>query len=251
MASTSRFERAEGAGGARVDSRIGSPAEYLAKLWTLFGAPDGAADGRAFYGVRDCETGQEFEVSTNAAGISYGAAADSPDPSDFAAKGEALEPVLTAFDALLAATPLADCMFEMQVGDTKIILGAKAGVPFEHSLQPSPPTRAEAIARAERALATEGNAMFYEWELLTLSDTARGARDLLGKLWHRWLAAEIATLDRELSRPDGPDRGTVLRVVDSALPRLVKAGPAAGVDVDAALAPHATTIDAARRAITG
>lgn len=131
-ASTSRFERSEGAGGARVDSRIGSPAEYLAKLWTLFGAPDGAADGRAFYGVRDRETGQEFEVSTNAAGISYGAAPDSPDPSAFVAKGEALEPVLAVFDALLAATPLADCTFELQVGDGRIILGAKAGVPFEH-----------------------------------------------------------------------------------------------------------------------
>jgi hypothetical protein len=250
MASTSRFERAEGAGGPRIDSRIGSPAEYLAKLWTLFGSPDGVADGRAFYGLRDRVTGQEFEVSTNAAGISYGAAPDSPDPHDFVAKREALEPVLAAFDALLAATPLADCTFEMQVGDGKTILGAKAGVPFEHNVQPSPPTRAQAIARAERALATEGNAHFYEWEMLTLSDTARGARELLGKLWHRWLAAEIATIDRELSRPDGPDRGTVLRVVD-ALPRLVKAGRVAGVDVTTALAPHATKIDAARRAITG
>lgn len=246
MATKPRFERAKNAAGGRIESREGSPGEYLAKLWTLFGPPEGESDGSAYYSVRDRETGQEFEVSTNALGISYGAALESTSPSDFVAKGELLAPMFAAFDALLAVTPLADCTFEMKVGYGRIVLGANGGVPFERNVQPRP-SPDQAISRAKRALASKGDAGFFYDETVTLLDSARDARELLGKLWHRALAEAISELENELSRPE--PGGMIYPIVESVLPRLEKAGGDIGIDVVAALARHAATIEAARRAI--
>ncbi|HET9990600.1 MAG TPA: hypothetical protein VFQ65_18855, partial [Kofleriaceae bacterium] len=227
MANKPRFERAKDVAGVGIDSREGPPGEYLAKLWTLFGPPEGESDGSAYYSVRDRETGRKFLVSTNAAGVSYGGAPISSHPRDFEKTEKAYGPVFAAFDALLAVTPLADCTVEMQVGDGKIILGAKDGVPFERNVQPQP-TRAQAIARGEAALAGEGDAGFFYDETVTLLDIVPDAGVLLGKLWHRALAEAVATLKGELSRPN--PGGMIYPIIESILPRLEKAAEKIGID---------------------
>jgi hypothetical protein len=231
-----RFERAKGAGGVIVEDREGSPGEYLAKLWMLFGPPDEVGDGSALYGVRDRETGQAFSVSTNVAGISYGA------PPDH----DALQAVFEAFDAVLEVTPLADCTVEMQVGERTLVLGAKNGVPFQRDVQRRS-TREQALARAEQALASEGDVGFFYDETVSLLDIAPDARELLEKLWRRALAEAVATLEGELSRPN--PGGMIYPILESLLPRLEEAADDIGIDAVTALAPHAATIDAARRAI--
>ena len=248
MASEPRFERAKDVGGGRIDSREGSPGEYLAKLWTLFGPPEGQSDGGAYYSVRDRNTGREFVVSTNALGISYGGPFVSPEPRDFEKTEKAYAPVFAAFDSLLAVTPLADCTFELKVGDGKIILGAKDGVAFERNVQPRP-SRERAIARAERALAGDGDAGFYYDETVTLLDSVPDARELLAKLWHRALSEAIATLDSELAK--SKPGGMIYPLLESVLPRLEDAAGDIGVDSAAAFSSHAATLEAARRAIKG
>ncbi|HEY6034231.1 MAG TPA: hypothetical protein VIV58_08230 [Kofleriaceae bacterium] len=246
MASKPRFERAKDVGGAGIDSREGSPADYLARLWTLFGPPEGESDGRAYYSVRDRETGQEFRVSTNALGISYGAALESSSPGESTKRGEALAPMFAAFDALLARTALTDCRLEMQVGDRKIVLGAKNGVPFEQTTQPRP-SRRHAIARAEKALAEGGDAGFFYDETVTLLDVAPDARPLLGKLWRRAVVEMLDELERELSQPK--PGGMIYPILGSILPRLEETAAGIGIDARAELAPHAATLAAARRAL--
>jgi len=246
MASKPRFERAKDVGGAGIDSREGSPGEYLAKLWTLFGPPEGEADGSAYYSVRDRETGQTFRVSTNALGISYGAALAASSPRDAVEKGEALAPMFAAFDALLARTPLADCRLEMQVGNRKLVLGAKNGVGFDHDVLPRT-SRKQAIARAEQALAGAGDAGFYYDATETLLDSAPDEHVLLGKLWRRAVAEMIAEIDEELRRPS--PGGMLYPILESMLPRLEETAARIGIDARAELAAHAATLAAARRAI--
>jgi hypothetical protein len=85
-----------------VVSERSEPADFLGRLWTLFGPPDPCDDGFE-YGVRDRRTGLVFTAYSAASRPAYGGA-----PSDEAALG----PVIDAFEALVDATPLSDCAHE-------------------------------------------------------------------------------------------------------------------------------------------
>jgi hypothetical protein len=125
MIAAARFERGHAGAGALVRHIENmTRAELLARMWTLFGPPDEVSDGGFRYDIRDRETAQEFEVFSGASGPAYGGPLYDR---------ESIEPVLAAFDVLLARAPLADCHLEIPVVDGKLVLGAKNGAPFERS----------------------------------------------------------------------------------------------------------------------
>jgi hypothetical protein len=128
-----------GSGGSKILSRdeVGPDeprALFLGRLWARFGAATPIDDGFQYL-LRDDQTGIVFTAYSGASGPSYGGAVSQT----------ALEPVVRALEALLAATPPADCSLETSLdidyGGGKVILGVKKGEPFEKTKKdrrPSP-----------------------------------------------------------------------------------------------------------------
>jgi hypothetical protein len=94
---------------------------FLGRLWALFGPASPRDDGFS-YDLRDRETGLAFSAYSGASGPSYGGPIDG---------GEALRPVLEAFERLLDATPPADCELtysaDQEYGGGKRVVGCRDG----------------------------------------------------------------------------------------------------------------------------
>lgn len=231
-----RFERAQGGMGGKIANREESRAEFLGRMWALFGPPDAVGDGGFTYGLRDRDTGLLFEAYAGPTGPAYGGPMGCRDE---------LAPVIDAFDRLLDQTPLADCTLELPLEEGHDVIGVEHGKPFERHLRPE----IDRVAEAKQTLASDDrNPMIYYLAMVKLAEVSADEHALLGELWQRALRAAIAELERQLTQPT-PDRTALMGVLDVTLPALENTASLAGVDHAAALRPLRSKLDAARRAL--
>jgi hypothetical protein len=242
-----RFVREAVKGDTKFRSRPGPPGDLLGRMWTLFGPPDAVTDDGFSYGVRDRVTGVAFEVYSGASGPAYGARDDEA----------RLPPVLDAFEALLAKTPLADCAIEIPTRLGRVVVGAAAGQAF-HKAVSRPRTAEQALAEASRVLAQrDAQAMAYVEAMLHLKDDfsdraagtaeARSYRALMRGLWKKTLETAAATLERELARGAAANRSAIIAIADVVRPALEQTAALGGVDYAREAASFRQLVNRARQ----
>jgi hypothetical protein len=217
-----RFERIPRAGSHKIRSRPGERADFLARLWALFGEPD-PADGGFSYAIRDRETGLEFEAYSGASGPSYGAD-----------HRPAYGPVLDAFDALLDATEPAECELrvgvEAEYGGGFARLGCKNGKLFDRSEPLSAKELHRRVIAAKKRLSKPAEDPEDEYvalqSVLPLVESEPHAREVGCATWvrlfdafERWLATK-------------PRPGPMVDLLPDEIPE-------AAEDLEIDMAPHA------------
>jgi hypothetical protein len=121
-----------------------SPAEFLGKLWSVFGPTEEADEGFEGYDILDSQTGRKFRAYSGASGPAYRAL----EPYD----GE-LRASLADFERVLSAAPLADCALEYDTDFGRTRIGVSGGKPFEQKMGPPEPRAHKAVETVEQALA--------------------------------------------------------------------------------------------------
>lgn len=100
--------------------------DFLSRLWTLYGKPNGVAYEGFQYTFKDVQTGLIFTAYSAGSGPAYGGNSENK---------TALIPIITKFDKMLDETENADCevSFETDFGTLKA--GAKNGKPYDKLIE--------------------------------------------------------------------------------------------------------------------
>jgi hypothetical protein len=146
-----RFERVFGfVGSGRLRNRHGQRAadraDFLARLWALFGPPDAIAGGFS-YALLDQRTGLRFTAYSAVSGPAFGG---------LLGERPLLLDALSELEALLEDTPPADCELriwvESEYGRGAALIGSKGGQTFDRALSFDQEDLPAILAEAEAAL---------------------------------------------------------------------------------------------------
>jgi hypothetical protein len=99
----------------------GDIADFLSRLWALFGAPD-IEDKGFSYTFKDIETMLLFTAYSASSGPCYGGIRGTE---------KELLPVVRLFDELLSQITPVDCEIEFQTDFGNLLFGSRNGAPYE------------------------------------------------------------------------------------------------------------------------
>ena len=126
MAGTSKFMNRWGdLGEPEEQRRRMSVGDFVARIWTLYGPPDGVGFEGFHYAFRDRETGTVFTAYAAGSGTAYGACFE--EGLDHAQTESAIK----AFDALLESAEPQDCEIEYETDFGVVRSGVRDGQPYD------------------------------------------------------------------------------------------------------------------------